>query len=313
MKKYILIFGLISIVFFYCKEDDRIPVSVESVSLSEKSLELEKGETTTLSAMILPKEANNKAVTWESSKQAIAAVDGNGNITALKEGKTSIIIKSEDGNKTDSCEVTVLMPGFTDNRDGTHYKVVKIGKQIWMAENLKYLPSVNDSTSEAKYYVYGYNGTDVDAAKQTENYKTYGVLYNWEAAKQACPEGWHLPSDAEWQELEMELGMSRSEVDSEDWRGTNQSCQLAGNTHLWTDGELETNIAFGHSGFTALPSGTRSSNNLFYGVKVFTYWWSATQYDKSFAWSRYLVYYKSNVYRYYDYKSNGFSVRCVKD
>lgn len=91
---------------------------------------------------------------------------------------------------------------FTDSRDGKVYNIVTIGKQFWMAENLAYLPSVVDpgtgSYTEPYYSVYGYNGTDVAAAKATENYQTYGVLYNWPAAMTACPEGWHLPSDAEW-------------------------------------------------------------------------------------------------------------------
>jgi uncharacterized protein (TIGR02145 family) len=49
---------------------------------------------------------------------------------------------------------------------------------------------------------YDYNGTSVTDAKATDNYKTYGVLYNWPAAKAACPPGWHLPTDAEWTALE---------------------------------------------------------------------------------------------------------------
>jgi uncharacterized protein (TIGR02145 family) len=88
-----------------------------------------------------------------------------------------------------------------------------------MAENLKYLPSVvgpgTGSNSEAYCYVYGYDGTSISAAKATENYATYGVLYNWTAAMNGaessdanpsgvqgiCPDGWHLPSDAEWKQL----------------------------------------------------------------------------------------------------------------
>ena len=113
----------------------------------------------------------------------------------------------------------VLNNGFYDIRDNTHYNVVKIGNQFWMAENLKYLPSVVGVTTASDSipycYVYGYNGTSVAAAKATSNYNTYGVLYNWQAAmagsssssanpsgvQAVCPSGWHLPSDAEWSQL----------------------------------------------------------------------------------------------------------------
>jgi len=74
-----------------------------------------------------------------------------------------------------------------------------------MVENLTYLPQISPSKegSQSKpfYYVYGYNGTNIDEAKSSANYKTYGVLYNCEAAITACPEGWHLPSDKEWNQL----------------------------------------------------------------------------------------------------------------
>jgi len=89
--------------------------------------------------------------------------------------------------------------------DGKSYKTVQIGDQIWMAENYAYLPEVykkNDASSTSpRYYVYDYDGTIVEDAKLTNNYKTYGALYNYQAAKLSCPEGWHLPSMEEWKEL----------------------------------------------------------------------------------------------------------------
>ena len=86
---------------------------------------------------------------------------------------------------------------FTDPRDGNVYPCVKIGNQVWMTENLRYLPSVNapndGSTTEPKYYVYGNTGTDVEVAKATTNYQTYGVLYNWPGAMASAPTGFHVP------------------------------------------------------------------------------------------------------------------------
>lgn len=140
-------------------------------------------------------------------------------------GMLTLVLKVTDDTgltASDTVEVEVLgqFREFTDSRDGKTYKTVKIGEQIWFAENLAYLPSVNSpsdaSKEEMKYYVYGYYGEDVAEAKATENYQNLGVLYNWLAAggskdsslddnpsgiQGACPEGWHLPSEAEWQIL----------------------------------------------------------------------------------------------------------------
>ena len=112
---------------------------------------------------------------------------------------------------------------FTDTRDGNTYSTVKLGNQIWMAENLAYLPEVSPSSlgavnnndyADPFYYVYGYEGSDVGQAKSNVNYGKYGVLYNWQAAIDACPAGWHLPTDADWKELEMFLGMSQSDTEA---------------------------------------------------------------------------------------------------
>jgi hypothetical protein len=96
---------------------------------------------------------------------------------------------------------------FTDPRDGNVYQCVRIGSQVWMTRNLAYLPEVTptaswNSTSEAQYAVYDYTDTDVAEAKETTNYQTYGVLYNYDAAIISAPEGWHTPSDEEWNILE---------------------------------------------------------------------------------------------------------------
>lgn len=96
---------------------------------------------------------------------------------------------------------------FTDTRDGNVYQCVKIGTQVWMKKNLAYLPSVNavadGSVTDPKYYVYGYDGTDVATAKATANYTDYGVLYNYPAALISVPTGFHLPSDEELNTLEV--------------------------------------------------------------------------------------------------------------
>ncbi|NLL28842.1 MAG: hypothetical protein GX259_08585 [Bacteroidales bacterium] len=211
--------------------------------------------------------------------------------------------------------------GFIDERDNNHYRVVRIGNQTWMAENLRYLPSVVGPTTGggyAYYYVYGYNGTDTAVAKATDNYKTYGVLYNWPAAMNyaassetnpsgvqgVCPCGWHLPSDAEWQQLLNYLGGDSiaggklKEMDTLHWAAPNFGA---------------TNVA----GFTALPAGIRSiTEENFKHIKLRGRWWSATRYPENEidAWGR-SIYSHTNgeAHRSRSNKTSGFSVRCVKD
>lgn len=128
-----------------------------------------------------------------------------------------------------------------DPRDNHQYKIVTIGEQTWMAENLAYLPSVNKpdaaatSEGEARYFVFNYYGENVTEAKATKEYKTYGVLYNWYAAMNQtnatggdaeaipsgiqgiCPQGWHVPSKAEWKKLESFVAGELEPVEGNVW------------------------------------------------------------------------------------------------
>jgi len=195
---------------------------------------------------------------------------------------------------------------FTDTRDGNTYKTVTIGNQVWMAENLAYLPSVNmvaDGSEDAAgsyYYVYGYDGTSVAAAKATDNYATYGVLYNYTAACNSCPAGWHLPSDAEWTELTDYLG-------GESVAGG--KLKETGTTH-WSSPNAE---ATNETGFTALPGGYRNLDGTFGDVGYYGIWWSATELGTNYAWIRDMLYSYGNVFRDVGNKELGFSVRCVRD
>lgn len=192
---------------------------------------------------------------------------------------------------------------FTDKRDDHVYNWIRIDDQVWMAGNLAYLPSVNPpsdmSETEPYYYVFDYQGTDVAEAKATDNYNTYGVLYNWTAAMNACPDGWHVPSEEEWQTLITHVGGNRA----------GGSLKEEGTTHWESPNEGAT----GTTGFNALPGGFRASNGSFDDFGYHGYWWSATDNVPGFA-----INYKL------DYDSNliilggsrivlGYSVRCVKD
>lgn len=166
-------------------------------------------------------------------------------------------------------EAPVSENTFTDPRDGHVYKYVTIGTQDWMAQDLAYLPDnkvFNPATSVAscdgdpQWFVLNYYGEDANAARETKEYKQYGVLYNWYAAmnqKNAtgvttapsgvqgiCPPGWHLPSIAEWKIMEEYVASQLPDVlgngfedfmNPGEYTGFDENCKnvwgaLAGNT-----------------------------------------------------------------------------------
>lgn len=201
---------------------------------------------------------------------------------------------------------------FTDSRDGHKYKTVKIGDQIWMAENLAYLPSVRPSSEESHtdpyYYVYDYQGSNLSVAITTDNYKKYGALYNWTAATNACPSGWHLPTDEEWKKLEVQIGMSENAANDDGWRGTNEGSMLKATTGWSDDGNGTDEVSF-----SFLPGGIRNYAGGFGDMSNSGSWWTATEINSSYAWSRSLINNNTGVNRSNSLKENGFSVRCVKD
>jgi uncharacterized protein (TIGR02145 family) len=181
---------------------------------------------------------------------------------------------------------------FTDSRDGKTYKTIKIGNQEWMAENLSY-----KTTSGSWFY-----------SANEENGTKYGRLYTYEAAKQAVPTGWHLPTDAEWKELEMSLGMSQTDADKISSRGTDVGEKLK-----MTSGWAENGNGTNEVGFSALPGGFRSNSGNFMVKEWYGYWWSGTEIDNLNAWYRLIVSTSSTISRNISYKGEGYSVRCVKD
>ncbi|MGB4535040.1 MAG: fibrobacter succinogenes major paralogous domain-containing protein, partial [Tenuifilaceae bacterium] len=186
------------------------------------------------------------------------------------------------------------------------------------AENLRYLPSVvgqaTSSNSEPCYYVYDYNGTDVEEAKATTIYTIFGALYNWPAAmdgenssstnpsgvKGVCPTGWHLPSDAEWTQLVEYLG-------GENVAGG----KMKENSDLyWINPNTD---ATNSSGFTALPGGyLYYADNHFHHLGYYGTWWSATA-GYNGVYDRYVYNESGKIYRTESGKAGGWSIRCVKD
>jgi uncharacterized protein (TIGR02145 family) len=191
--------------------------------------------------------------------------------------------------------------------DGNVYPAITIGKQVWMAENLK-TTKYNDGAAillvkddkawkalkKPAYCWYNNNIANKDV---------YGALYNWYtvSTKKLCPKGWHVPTDAEWTTLTNFIGDPISAGDK---------LKESGQDH-WKN---TLNSGTNEFDFTALPGGMRLESG---GFPIFgnsyAVWWSSTEYDPKNAKNRGLYFSTSNVYSSHDDKRNGFSIRCLKD
>ncbi|MFT7001258.1 MAG: hypothetical protein ACJAZY_002370 [Spirosomataceae bacterium] len=200
--------------------------------------------------------------------------------------------------------------------DNNRYDIITIGTQTWMAENLKttryndgsLIPLITDgtawetaSTNEAPGYCW-YNAPNVST-----NLIAYGALYNWYAInpstngnKNVCPVGWHVPTDGEWITLTTFLGGMAV---------AGGKMKEAGLAHWKTPNTGATN----ESGFAGLPGGGRHYYGTFYSIGSFGSWWSSTEDETTYAWGRTLGSNSGYVYRDYNFKGSGFSVRCLRD
>ncbi len=170
---------------------------------------------------------------------------------------------------------------FTDNRDGQEYEWVKIGTQIWMAENMNY------------FFSY---------ATENKNIEIYGLLYSYEDACSVCPKGWHLPTKEEWETLANYIAIRFNLKKSNNtWKGVGRYLKSYDN---WGKGQ-----GLDYFGFTALPAGFTHNNDKYSDEG---YWWI---YSSSSYGYFYILERTNNLHYYYDYnrRYEKFSVRCVKD
>ncbi len=215
-----------------------------------------------------------------------------------------------------ACESVI---GTATDIDGNLYMSIKIGDQWWMAENLKVthyrngeaIPNVTDDATWGGLTTGAYCNYDNDV----NNGATYGGLYNWYAVndgRNIAPDGWHLPSDEEWMQLEMYLGMNQTETDQINWRGTDEGGKLkVRGTYYW---DSPNTGATNESGFSGLPGGYRLGTGQFINnIGGYAAFWSSSESSGNHAVHRGLVYDQSGVDRNFYDKHHGFSIRCVKD
>jgi len=219
-------------------------------------------------------------------------------------------------------QISFITPQTATDYDGNLYESVIIGNQVWMSENLK-----STHYADGSAMVDGTGAGNIDADYTTKYYfnyndnvsyvAAYGRLYTWAAVMNgeassntnpsgvqgACPDGWHIPSDAEWTELtdylggETVAGGKLKEIDLTHWNSPNTG-------------------ATNETGFTAVGSGYRDDIILFQELNNNTFWWTTTQYNidpTASVWGRILYYNSAEIVRNVIMKDSGFSVRCIKD
>ena len=210
-----------------------------------------------------------------------------------------------------------LMRDFDDNE----YRLKNIGGIVWMMENLK-VTHLNDGTPIPEVTVnndWG-NLSTMGRCWYSNNAATYrdlyGALYNWHAVNtgRLCPEGWRVPTDDDWMQVEKSLGMDPVVLDPPGYRG--EEVNIGGmmkqtGTTVWNAPNLG---ATNESGFTGLPGGAREYINGQFGFhKEYGFWWTSTETYPGMAFMRALAYDLTSIFKNHYDMQNGFSVRCVKE
>ena len=205
----------------------------------------------------------------------------------LNEGFPVRCIKDDEGGPAEGT--------FTDHRDVQSYRWKRIGNQVWMINNLNW----NSSGGSWCY------------SNDPDKCDTFGRLYNWTTALTACPSGWHLPSDAEFKEVESYLGMSNADVNSEaTMRASGEVGTKMKYQAWWANNGSGTNS----SGFTVLPTGMYDADHQkFEYLYSNGYFWTRDEYNTNQAWARGVYSSSVGVNRDDFEKTAGFSIRCIRD
>ena len=331
MKKYFVLFIMLfvfSFIFINCSEDEVTNPDNgggnPTVNITSPSDGASFGETDTINFEGTGQDHAGNALPdsvliWTSDKDGFIGTGSTVNSSDLSVNEHDITLTVSDSHgNTGSDNITITVTTTVTDIDGNVYQTVTIGTQEWMAENLRVthyrngdpIPHVTDGGTWRGLSSGAYCNYDNDGG----NVSTYGRLYNWYAvddSRNIAPEGWHVPTDEEWKQLEMYLGMSQSEADDIGYRGTYEGGKLkeSGTTH-WADPNTG---ATNESGFTALPGGYRGYDGYFHHMGYHAYFWSSTERDSGNACGRGLYYGNAQVSRNYGDKRLGFSVRCVRE
>lgn len=208
-----------------------------------------------------------------------------------------------------------LSYGEVEDIDGNVYRTIQIGNQVWMAENLRAtrycngeeIPNVVDSAQWINLTEGGWAYYQNDSSY---NYP-HGKLYNWFVASDSrnpCPCGWHVPLDVEWTVLRKVLDNQSGSTDNINSAGGKMKVTGTKYWLEWNQG------ATNESGFSALPAGGRNGEmGYFNGKGSLGSWYSSESATDKTAWQRAIFNYSRSIDRNPTPKSDGFSIRCLKD
>jgi uncharacterized protein (TIGR02145 family) len=205
-----------------------------------------------------------------------------------------------------------LTYGTMTDQQGNVYKTIVIGTQEWMAENLNTSIYRNGDAIPTNLSDSEWSATSNGAWAYYNNDPSYscpyGKLYNWYTcvdARQLCPEGWHLPTDAEWTVLTDYLG-------GEDIAGGKMKTtgNIEGATGVWYSPNQG---AINSSGFSGVPGGGRLTNGDYATIGDEGYWWSSSESGTNIAFHRNMSFNDDDAIRLYNFKRVGFAVRCLSD
>ncbi len=251
--------------------------------------------------------------------------------SSAKSSSSSAALNSSSSDGITSCDVNNDENCMKDERDGQTYKTVTIGTQSWMAENLNYAytsdPFKYSDQFDGKQRYFASDSTSWCFENNLDNCSRYGRFYTWAAAMDSmgtwstngkecgrgtkcsptypvrgiCPEGWHLPSETEWDMLFAAVG------------GKSIAGKMLKSTSGWKEFDGVDRNGTDAYAFSALPVGFRSFSGEFNTEGFNAAFWSSTEENRSSAYNVDLSNDYDKAFLRYDGKNNGFSVRCVKD
>ncbi len=318
--KKLFALGLVAAVLAACGDD----ASSGSVTGSNEDSSSSVGEgcdDSSSSFCVTPQSSDSETSVSSSSSSAKFS-------SSFAKSSSSSAVSSSSAPEGYVDPSTVIKGTMTDERDGQTYKTVTIGTQTWMAENLNY------AYTEVPYYYAGYKSDSASwyYLNNSAYYIKFGRLYTWSAAMDSvglwttngkgcglgnlcsptypvrgiCPEGWHLPDTTEWNTLFAAVG------------GPDTAGMMLKSIREWTNEvDFGRKIRDGNGtdaySFTALPTGHGCCEGKFNRISQITYFWGSTEESRNVAYQEVLYYNNDIVDRARLEKSNGFSVRCVKD